>query len=142
MLMVDMVLRVDEQSVETEFEIKGDNIFVQDGTFTESGLIENAAQTCSAVVARDFFAEINSQDKTEPEIVGFISSIKSLKIHGLPRVGDHISTKAVLVSKFVTDDYSLCTMNCQTFSNEELLLEGDINLFIQDIIKMSPLNNS
>lgn len=131
-LMVDMILIMDEEKVETIFEIKGDNIFIQNNTFIEAGLIENAAQTCSSIVAKDYFVDENNQDKSDVDGVGFISAIKSLKIHKLPEVGSTIKTISTLVSKFVTDDYSLCTMSCQTFNNEELLLEGEINLFIQE----------
>ena len=131
-LMVDMILIMDEEKVETIFEIKGDNIFIQNNTFIEAGLIENAAQTCSSIVAKDYFVGKNNQDKSGVDVVGFISAIKSLKIHKLPEVGSTIKTISTLVSKFVTDDYSLCTMSCQTFNNEELLLEGEINLFIQE----------
>ena len=132
MLMVDMILIMDDEKVETIFEIKQDNIFIQNNTFIEAGLIENAAQTCSSIVAKDYFVDENNQDRSDVDVVGFISAIKSLKIHKLPKVGNTIKTISTLVSKFVTDDYSLCTMFCQTFNNEELLLEGEINLFIQE----------
>lgn len=132
MLMVDMILIMDDEKVETIFEIKADNIFIQNKTFIEAGLIENAAQTCSSIVAKDYFVDENNEDKSGVDVVGFISAIKSLKIHKLPKVGNTIKTISTLVSKFVTDDYSLCTMSCQTFNNEELLLEGEINLFIQE----------
>ncbi|SFB01579.1 Predicted 3-hydroxylacyl-ACP dehydratase, HotDog domain [Flavobacterium swingsii] len=131
-LMVDMILIMDDEKVETIFEIKSDNIFIQNNTFIEAGLIENAAQTCSSIVAKDYFVDENNEDKSGVDVVGFISAIKSLKIHKLPEVGNTIKTISTLVSKFVTDDYSLCTMSCQTFNNEELLLEGEINLFIQE----------
>lgn len=132
MLMVDMILIMDNEKVETIFEIKSDNIFIQNNTFIEAGLIENAAQTCSSIVAKDYFVDENNQDKSGVDVVGFISAIKSLNIHKLPEVGNTIKTISTLVSKFVTDNYSLCTMRCQTFNNEELLLEGEINLFIQE----------
>lgn len=132
MLMVDMILIMDDEKVETIFEIKANNIFIQNNTFIEAGLIENAAQTCSSVVAKDYFVDENNQDKSGVDVVGFISAIKTLKIHKLPEVGNTIKTISTLVSKFVTDDYSLCTMSCKTFNNEELLLEGEINLFIQE----------
>ena len=132
MLMVDMILIMDDEKVETIFEIKGDNIFIQNNTFIEAGLIENAAQTCSSIVAKDYFVDENNEDKSGVDVVGFISAIKTLKIHKLPEVGNTIKTISTLVSKFVTDDYSLCTMSCKTFNNEELLLEGEINLFIQE----------
>ena len=132
MLMVDMILIMDDEKVETIFEIKADNIFIQNNTFIEAGLIENAAQTCSSIVAKDYFVDENNQDRSGVDVVGFISAIKTLKIHKLPEVGNTIKTISTLVSKFVTDDYSLCTMSCKTFNNEELLLEGEINLFIQE----------
>ena len=132
MLMVDMILIMDDEKVETIFEIKADNIFIQNNTFIEAGLIENAAQTCSSIVAKDYFVDENNEYKSGVDVVGFISAIKTLKIHKLPEVGNTIKTISTLVSKFVTDDYSLCTMSCKTFNNEELLLEGEINLFIQE----------
>jgi acyl dehydratase len=130
--MVDMILVMDEEKVETVFEIKENNIFVQNNLFIEAGLIENAAQTCSSIVAKDYFVDADNKDKEDVDVVGFISAIKTLKIHKLPTIGTTIKTISVLVSKFVTDDYSLCTMSCQTFNNQELLLEGEINLFIQE----------
>ena len=131
MLMVDFILVMDDEKVETIFEIKKGNIFIQNKVFTEVGLIENAAQTCSSIVAKDYFVDANNQDKENVDVVGFISAIKTLKIHKLPKAGVTIKTIATLVSKFVTNEYSLCTMNCKTFHEEELLLEGEINLFIQ-----------
>lgn len=134
MLMVDEYVDIDNQHVETIFEIKKDNIFVQNNIFLEAGLIENAAQTCSSIVGQSYFIDENNQEIKDVVVIGFISTIKSIKIHNLPKVGDTLTTKAVLLSKFITDDYSLCTLSCQTFHKEKLLLEGEINLFLQENI--------
>ncbi len=133
MLMVDKFIDIDDQQVETIFEIKESNIFVQNTEFVAVGLVENAAQTCSSIVAQSYFIDENNQEKSDVEVIGFISAIKSIKIHALPKVGTTINTKANLISKFITDDYSLCTLSCKTYSNQELLLEGEINLFIQEV---------
>ena len=135
MLMVDMILKMNSEIVETTFEIKPDNIFIQDHTFLEAGLIENAAQTCSAIVAKGYYVDENNDDKEDAGVIGFISALKTLKIHGLPKSGDTITTIATFVSQFVTDDYTLCTMNCKTTNKGELLLDGEINLFIQEVSK-------
>ncbi|MES2748217.1 MAG: ABC transporter permease [Bacteroidota bacterium] len=132
MLMVDMIVAMDNEKVETVFTLKEDNIFLQNNTFVEAGLIENAAQTCSSIVAKGFCVDENNQDKEDVNVIGFISALKTLKIHSLPVVGSTINTKAILSSTFVTDDYTLCTMACTTFCNDILLLEGEINLFIQE----------
>lgn len=132
MLMVDLILKMDNEYSETIFEIKADNIFIQNNLFIESGLIENMAQTCSSIVAKDYMVDENNHDIEGADVIGFISAIKKLKINSLPKVGDVITTKASLVSKFVTDSYSLCTMYCTTYCGNELLLEGEINLYIQE----------
>lgn len=132
MLMVDKIIEMNSEYVETIFKIREDNIFVQNGFFVEAGLIENAAQTCSSIVAKGFYVDENNCDKEEVKVVGFISALKSLKIHALALVGDTIKNRAALVSTFVTDDYILCTMKCETFLGERLILEGEINLFIQE----------
>ena len=132
MLMVDKFIDIDNQQVETIFEIKKENVFVQNNLFSEIGLVENAAQTCSSIVAQDYFIDENNEMINDVKVIGFISAIKSIKIYALPKVGDTINTKAGLISKFITDEYSLCTMSCQTFNSQELLLEGEINLFIQE----------
>lgn len=134
MLMVDLILDIDANFVETEFLIKEDNIFVDNGTFIEAGLIENTAQTCSSIVGKKYFFEEDGTENKDISVLGFISAIKNLKIHSLPKVDEIIITKASLVSKFIGDDYTLCTMNCQSLLEDKILLECEINLFIQKMI--------
>lgn len=133
MLMVDYIVAMDEQKVETFFAIKEDNIFVGDGFFSESGLIENAAQTCSAIVAKSYFVDENDDEATDVDVIGFISSIKKVAIHALPKTGSEILTVATLISSFDMGSHRTCMMDCKTYCGEELLLEGEINLFIQEV---------
>jgi 3-hydroxymyristoyl/3-hydroxydecanoyl-(acyl carrier protein) dehydratase len=132
MLMVDLILTMNSQKAVTSFEIKEGNIFIQNNFFIEAGLIENMAQTCSSIVAKDYLVDENNHEIDGVDVVGFISAIKTLKIHSLPKVGDVIITKALLVSKFVSDTYCLCTISCKTFHDDVVLLEGEINLYIQE----------
>ena len=136
MLMVDLILEIDATSVETEFLIREDNIFVDNGILIEAGLIENTAQTCSSIVGKKYFFEDDGTENENVNVIGFISALKNLKIHALPKVGDNIITKATLVSKFVGDDYTLCTMSCESFFKDKILLECEINLFIQKTISV------
>lgn len=62
-LMVDKFIDIDDQQVETIFEIRKENIFVQNNLFAEVGLVENAAQTCSSIVAQSYFIDENDQEK-------------------------------------------------------------------------------
>jgi len=134
MLMVDLILDIDANFVETIFLIKEDNIFVYKNIFTEAGLIENTAQTCSSIVGKKYFFDEAGTENENISVIGFISALKNVKIYALPKVGNSITTKATLVSKFVSDDYTLCTMSCESLVEEQLLLECEINLFIQKTI--------
>ncbi|MDQ8011310.1 MAG: ABC transporter permease [Flavobacterium nitrogenifigens] len=136
MLMVDLILNIDSSSVETVFLVEEDNIFVQNNIFIEAGLIENTAQTCSAIVGKKYFFDDNGLENENVNVIGFISALKNVKIHALPKVGDSIITKANLVSKFTGDDYTLCTMSCKSLLGEQILLECEINLFIQKTVSV------
>lgn len=137
MLMVDLILDIDANFVETTFLIKEDNIFVQNTVFIEAGLIENTAQTCSSIVGKKYFFDEDGTENENVNVIGFISALKNVKIHSLPKVGDTIITKANLVSKFAGDDYTLCTMSCQSLVEDQILLECEINLFIQKTVSVS-----
>ena len=136
MLMVDLILDIDANFVETTFLIKENNIFVQNNVFIEAGLIENTAQTCSSIVGKKYFFDEDGTENENVNVIGFISALKNVKIHSLPKVGDTIITKANLVSKFAGDDYTLCTMSCQSLVEDQILLECEINLFIQKTVSI------
>lgn len=133
MLMVDYIMAMDSENVRTIFTVKPDNIFLENGLLNESGLLENAAQTCSAIVAKSYFVDENDRRMPQVDVVGFISAIKSVKIHTLPKQGSTITTVAALHSRFDTGSFVTCMMGCRTYSGEELLMEGEINLFIQEM---------
>ena len=131
MLMVDYIVEFNEDEVITVFEIKNDNLFVENLFFSEIGLIENAAQTCSSIVAKSYFIDDNHNEKEDVSVVGFISGIKKLQVYSLPQVGNTIQTKAALISRFDADEYKICSMKCTTYFETELLFEAELNLFIQ-----------
>lgn len=132
MLMVDMILELNKTTVKTILEVKENNIFVENGVFAEIGLIENAAQTCSSIVGQSFFLTENNEVKNGVKVIGFISGIKKIKIYGFAKVGDKIFTDSTLVSRFDTDDYIICTMITAAYVDDTLLLEAEMNLFIQE----------
>lgn len=132
MLMVDYITDFDEDTVKTIFKIKPDCIFVSDNLLSESGLIENAAQTCSSIVGKSYFAEDDFEGLTN-DVIGFISVIKSINIYSLPIVKQTLTTKANLVSRFDTDSYSICTIKCTIENETTLLADCEMNLFIQEV---------
>ena len=47
-VMVGRLVYFDNEKTVVQTEVKEDNIFVENGVFTVSGIIENIAQTCAA----------------------------------------------------------------------------------------------
>ena len=127
MLMVDEILEIDPQEVLTTFIIQSDNIFVEDDHFSEVGLIENIAQTCSSIVGQDFFNDIRDSKDIKTKVIGFITNIKKVSVHHLPKVGSEIISRATLISQFG----EICTISCKTYHKELLLVEAEISLLIK-----------
>ena len=131
-LLIDKFLILNDEEVTSSFKIVKDNIFVVNNFFTEMGLVENAAQTCSSIVGKSFFED----DDVEGEganLIGFISGIKKINVFSCPRVGSTIISDAKLTSRFDTDSYSICSLESKTYLGKEQLLYCVINLIIQDL---------
>lgn len=132
MLLVSRMPFVDSTSVITEFEILPHCIFLEGGLLTEAGLIENAAQTCSAIVGQSFFDK-EDRDGTSNKLIGYISAIKKVEIFSLPLVHDILVTKAKLISRHDLDGMSICMMRSSTFRNEDLIVDCTLNCLIQEV---------
>ncbi len=131
MLMVDIITEINQKSVTTNFEVKRDNLFIVDGVLTESGLIENAAQTCSAIVGQNFFFDENQEERQDVDVIGFISSIKKITVFKLPKVDQTIQTEGTLISKMDGEGFSICVIAVSSYADQEKLLEAEMNLFLQ-----------
>ena len=126
MLMADKILEICPEQVTTIFEIRENNIFVENNQFSEAGITEHMAQTCSSIFGQTFFEKGNPDSR---KVVGFITNIKKLKILKLPKTGETITSKAIKISEYE----NICNVSCQTFCEENLLAEAEINLFIKEI---------
>ena len=132
MLMVTKLVHIDDASVHTQFSIGEDCIFVKNKTLSETGLIENAAQTCSAIVGQSYFDKDDLQGKGN-KLVGYISAIKKVEIFSLPKQGEVIVTKASLISRFDTGAITICSIECSTFNNDELIVACTLNFLIHEV---------
>lgn len=86
-VMISRLTQFDMLRTVTETTITEDNIFVDNGCFTASGLIENIAQTCAARIGY-----VNKYILKKGIQIGFIGAIRNLQIHDLPKVNDTITT--------------------------------------------------
>ncbi len=88
-IMVGGLVSVTADRFESEFFIEMDNVLVEGGSFTESGLLENIAQTCAAS-----FGFLVREEAGEPKI-GFIGAMTKVEVYELPPINSTIRTIVV-----------------------------------------------
>jgi predicted hotdog family 3-hydroxylacyl-ACP dehydratase len=94
-VMVDSLEYFSKNELIAALTIRSDNIFCKNKMFTESGLIENMAQTVALHTGYDFFI------KNEKAPTGYIGSVKKAEIYQLPKLGEVITTKATILHEFM-----------------------------------------
>jgi 3-hydroxyacyl-[acyl-carrier-protein] dehydratase len=85
-VMVDRLISVSDKETVSELDVREDNLFCENGSFYESGLIENIAQTVAAG------AGYGSCRKGETPTIGMIGSVKRLSITKRPLLGSTLHT--------------------------------------------------
>ena len=86
-VMISRLTHFDEVTTKTETDIQAENIFVEDGRFSASVLIENIAQTCAARIGY-----VNKYILKKGIQIGFIGAVRNLEVTALPQVGETIVT--------------------------------------------------
>ncbi|PUZ25125.1 3-hydroxyacyl-ACP dehydratase [Chitinophaga parva] len=86
MVMIDTLSGATDRTADTALTIAADNIFLNGGKFSPSGLLENMAQTAAA------HAGYLALRLNEPVKVGFIGAVKDLQIKSLPPAGATLHT--------------------------------------------------
>jgi predicted hotdog family 3-hydroxylacyl-ACP dehydratase len=89
MVMVDRLTEVNGPAAVSVFRLREDTLFVKDGRFQETGLMENMAQTAAAM--HGYRARVRGKTVKN----GYIGGIKNLVIHDLPAAGETLSTRVV-----------------------------------------------
>jgi predicted hotdog family 3-hydroxylacyl-ACP dehydratase len=119
MVMVDRLLLAAGNETVTAFVIRPENVFVEDGFFTEPGLIENMAQTAAAGSGA-------RQDPGAKPRTGFIGGIRDLVIYELPATGDEIITK-VTVEHTVMD---ASVVEAEVLLNGMIIAKCNLKIFL------------
>lgn len=95
-IMVDTLYEYTDLTGTMGFAIPLDNILVEDGIFSEPGLIEHMAQSMSLHRGYQGFLEGLEKPKT-----GFIGVIKTLEIYELPKAGTRLKTTVEILHEIL-----------------------------------------
>lgn len=122
MVLISRIYKCDEASVITGFDIVDEHILTQNGVLTESGIVENMAQTAASMAGYE--AVVN---KTQPR-VGFIANIKNLVINYLPKSGNEILTEVSTKTQVM----NVSIIEAKSFCNNELVATCEMKIFLQE----------
>lgn len=122
LVLISRIYKCDETCVVTGFDIINEHILTQNGKLTESGIIENMAQTAASMAGYE--AVIN---KTQPR-VGFIANVKNLVINYLPESGNEILTEV----KTKTQVMNVSIIEASSYCNNELVATCEMKIFLQE----------
>ena len=120
-VMIDKLLFSDHQKTVSALTINSSCIFCENGFLSESGMVENIAQTAAAGVGY-----ICKKEKI-PVPLGYIAAIEDLKIVDLPRIGTEINTEVNIQNKVL----DVTIVKGIVTANDELLAECEMRIFIK-----------
>jgi predicted hotdog family 3-hydroxylacyl-ACP dehydratase len=120
MVMISKLISAEEKKVVSSLVIREDNIFCENGSFNEPGLIENMAQTAAAG-----FTYLAQHNQKEPS-VGYIGGIRNLRIYRCPAVGSEILTEICVAHEV----FDATVVNGKTFLENQLIAECELKIFI------------
>lgn len=96
---------------------------VADGSFTETGMLENIAQTCA--LRMGYMARyVNMDDNVG---IGYIASIDRTVVHGVAQVGDTITTHVSVVAELG----GMQMVEAQVRRDDTLLMETKMKLVVR-----------
>jgi 3-hydroxyacyl-[acyl-carrier-protein] dehydratase len=119
-VMIDRLSYVDEKKSVGELQIREGNIFVEDGAFTEPGLVEAMAQAAAAGTGYHY----KVANKRVP--VGYIGAIQRLEIFSLPMIDDEITMEINLKTTVLNVALISGSVTCK----EKLLATCDMKIVI------------
>lgn len=94
-VMVDALLAFSETELKSGFTVPDEYLFVDDGVFQASGLLEHQAQSVALHTGYQYF----KLDKIAP--TGYIGAVKTYEVFHLPKSGDSIETDVTILNEMM-----------------------------------------
>ncbi|MDR2119756.1 MAG: pseudouridylate synthase [Tannerella sp.] len=125
-VMIEKLLHVDDRITRTALHVREDNIFCEDGQLTESGVIENIAQTCAARMGY-----INKYVSNDTVKLGFIGSLRNMEIVRLPLAGETLVTQIDVREEI----FRMTLVDATVRVGDELIASSEMKISVTDIAR-------
>jgi len=125
MVMVDKLFECNDQKAMTGLKILPDNIFVRKGQFSESGLIENIAQSAALMTG---WLAINLQEGEQKIPLGVIGAVKDFQVYFLPEVNSEMITQIEVLYRIA----NATIVNGKVRVHDRLAAECELKIFTSE----------
>ena len=120
-IMIDALWASEDVHASTSLTVQYDNLFVEEGRFTEAGLLENIAQTAAAKVGYE------CSQKGIPVPPGFIGAIKNLEIDYFPKVGETVHT----IIKIENEIFGMTLISGEVSFDGKVIAKAEMKIVLQ-----------
>ena len=121
-VMIDRLVHYDPVRTVTSLEVRADNIFVDNGHRSGSGINENIAQTCAARMG------YISRSSGERVRIGVIGAITGFSVSRTPLTGEVLTTTIDVVQEV----FQVTLVHATVRVGDELIAETDLKIALQD----------
>jgi len=119
-VMVNSITEYSETQLVSGFEIKEENIFVQNGTFQASGLVEHQAQSVALHTGYKYYL----LGKEAP--TGYIGAIKTFEAIQLPKLGDKLTSEVSIINEMM----GVTLVDIVTKINDEVIAKSQMKTVV------------
>ncbi len=123
-VMVGALTKFQMDTSTTETLIKEDNIFVDNGSFSAAGMMENIAQTCASRIG--FYNKYILHKDVQ---IGFIGAIRNYTVSSLAPVGSMIVTTVDIKEEIFGMTLAQATVTC----GNKVIATAEIKLSVRNI---------
>jgi len=114
---VDKLLDCDRDNALTSFTVRPDCVLVDDGKLDPAGMVENMAQSCASLTGY-----VCKYILGLPVRLGYLGSVKNMKIYRCPSVGETITTSV----RRKDEIFGIMLAEIELRSGDELLAEASM----------------
>lgn len=127
-VMVGKLIHFDMEKTVTQTEVMADNLFVENGVFSASGIIENIAQTCAARIGY-----VNKYILKKGIQLGFIGAIRNMNLYRCPKIGEVIETSIVTIEEI----FGMTLVTATVKVADELIADSEMKIALSEVESQS-----
>ena len=124
-VMVDNLISCEGKVATTSFQVKSDNILLdENGTLSANGIIENMVQTCATRIGY-----INKFWELKTIKIGVVVSVKNLAISTYPKTDDVLTTT---VEETLSGFLNMTLLSAITECNGKIIAQAEVIVALTD----------